>query len=147
MKSYWLSWGLLILAYATYGQLLHAGEPRQYVWWATLAFIIVKAGILTLVWQPVRDFALRGFKTDVGYTVMVLLLASLAVLAVVQFRAFAYVIVLMAAALLARVDCLILGLGDRLSFLTLVLLSIIGLGLSWLPILLFQGAELMTQVL
>lgn len=142
MKSHWLSWGLLIVAYATYGQLLHSGEPAsQYIWFATLAFVVIKAGVLTLIWQPVRDFVLKGFKTDVGYSVMVLALASLAVLAVVQFRALTYIIVLIAAALLVRVDCLTEGMGDRLSFLTLVLLSLIGLGLSWLPTLLFQGAE------
>lgn len=142
LKSHWLSWTLLVVSYATFGQLLHAGASSQLIWAATLIFLVVKAGILTLIWQPVRDFALKGFQTDIGYSVMVLVLASLAVLAVVQFRAFAYIIVLVAAALLVRVDCLVDGMSDRLAFLTLVMLSLIGLGLSWLPTLLFQGAEL-----
>ena len=77
LKSHWLSWGLLILAYSTYGQLLHADASSRYVWLATLAFAVAKAGVLTLLWQPTRDFVLKGFKTDVGYSVMVLLLASL----------------------------------------------------------------------
>ena len=141
LKSHWLSWGLLVVAYATYGQLLHADESSQYVWLATLVFAVAKAGVLTLLWQPTRDFVLKGFKTDVGYSVMVLLLASLTVLAVVQIRAFAYIVVLIAAALLVKVDCLIDGMGDRLAFTTLLLLSLIGLGLSWLPILLFTGAD------
>ena len=141
LKSHWLSWGLLVLAYATYGQLLHADASSRYVWLATLAFAVAKAGVLTLLWQPTRDFVLKGFKTDVGYSVMVLLLASLAVLAVVQIRAFAYIVVLLAAALLVKVDCLIDGMSDRLAFTTLLLLSLIGLGLSWLPTLLFTGAE------
>lgn len=141
MKSHWLSWTLLVLSYATFGQLLHSGEPDKVIWLATLTFVVVKAGILTLIWVPVRDFALKGFQTDVGYSVMVLVLASLAVLAVVQFRAFAYIIVLVAAALLVKVDCLVDGMGDRLSFLTLVTLSLLGLGLSWLPVLLFPGLE------
>lgn len=142
MTSHWLSWTLLVLSYATFGQLIHSGESEQIIWTLTLIFLVVKAGILTLIWVPVRDFALRGFKTDVGYSVMVLVLASLAVLAVVQFRAFAYIIELVAAALLVRVDCLVDGMGDRLAFFTLVALSLIGLGLSWLPTLLFQGAEI-----
>ncbi|MEL6762045.1 MAG: hypothetical protein AAFO87_00060 [Cyanobacteria bacterium J06607_6] len=136
-----MSWGLLILAYATYGQLLHADESGRYVWLVTLVFAVAKAGVLTLLWQPTRDFVLKGFKTDVGYSVMVLLLASLTVLAVVQIRAFAYIVVLIAAALLVKVDCLIDGMGDRLAFTTLFLLSLIGLGLSWLPLLLFNGAQ------
>jgi hypothetical protein len=141
MKSHWLSWTLLVLSYATFGQLLHTEESDPVIWYVTLGFIVVKAGILTLIWVPVRNFALKGFKTDVGYSIMVLVLASLAVVAVVQFRTFAYIIVLIAAALLVRVDCLVDGMGDRLAFLTLILLSLIGLGLSWLPTLLFQGAE------
>lgn len=141
MKSHWLSWGLLILGYATYGQLLHSNASDDYMWWVTLAFMVVKSGILTLVWRPVRDLAIKGFQSDVGYSVMVLALASSAVLAVVQFRAFAYFIVLVATALLVRVDCLAQGMGDRRSFITLVLLAMMGLGLSWLPVLLFQGVE------
>jgi hypothetical protein len=144
IKSHWLSWTLLVLSYATFGQLLHSSAAEQLIWWITLIFLVVKAGTLTLVWGPVRDFALKGFKTDVGYSIMVLALASLAVLAVVQFRAFAYIIELVAAALLVRVDCLVDGMNDRLAFMTLVLLSLLGLGLSWLPTLLFQGAELAT---
>lgn len=141
MKSHWLSWGLLVLSYATYGQLLHNNDSNQLMWYAALAFVVVKAGVLTFLWQPVRDFLLKGFKTDVGYSIMVLALASLAVVAVTQLRTFAYLVVLIAAALLVRVDCLINSMGDRWSFITLVLLSLIGLGLSWLPTLLFQGAE------
>jgi hypothetical protein len=140
MKSQWLSWGLLTVAYATFGQLLHTTETDDLIWLGTLVFLIVKAGILTLIWVPVRKFALRGFQSDVGYSIMVLVLASLAVLAVVQFRAFAYVIVLVATALLVRVDCLINGMGDLRAFLMLILLPLLGLGLSWLPQLVFQGA-------
>ena len=141
MKNHWLSWALLILAYATYGQLLHSYDSGQMVWWITLAFVVIKASVLTLLWRPVRDFVLKGFKTDVGYSIMVLAFASFAVFAVTQFRTFAYMVVLIAAALLVKVDCLVDDMGDRRSFLTLVLLSLLGLGISWLPFLLFQGAE------
>ncbi|MGD1861887.1 MAG: hypothetical protein ACFB0E_18185 [Leptolyngbyaceae cyanobacterium] len=141
-KNHWLSRGGLVLAYTTYGQLLHTNDVGRYYWLATLAFIVFKAGVLTLLWRPVRNFIIKGFKTDVGYSVMVLILASLAVLAVVHFQTFAYIIVLVATALLVKVDCLLDGFGDRLSFLTLVLLAVIGLSISWLPTLLFQGSAL-----
>lgn len=142
MKSFWLSWGLLVLAYATFGQWLHGDGAEALVWWVTLAFVVLAAGGLTLIWQSVRQLVLMGFQSDVGYAVMVLLLASSAVLAVVQFRAFAYVVVLAAASILVKVDCLIQDLGDRLSFVVLLILPIIGLGLSWAPHLLPLGLEL-----
>ncbi|MEO0985923.1 MAG: hypothetical protein AAFY20_10265 [Cyanobacteria bacterium J06639_14] len=136
MRSRWLSWGLLLLAYATFGQLLHSNEAGQIIWITTCAFVLLKASLLTLVWTPIRKFVLLGFQSDAGYSIMVLVLASLAVLAVVQFRAFAYVIVLVATTILVRVDTLIDALSDRLAFMTLIVLPLMGLGLSWLPQLL-----------
>ena len=140
MNSRWLSWGLLVLAYATFGQLLQAGEAGQVIWWSTLTFVFAKASVLTLIWRPVRKFVLLGFQSDAGYSIMVLVLASLAVLAVVQFRAFAYVVVLIATSILVRIDTLIDNMGNRLSFLTLLLLPLTGLGLSWLLQWLIAGS-------
>lgn len=142
MGDRWLSWGLLVLAYATFGRFLHTSETGLLVWWVTLAFVIVKAGVLTVVWVPVRKFALLGFQSDIGYSIMVLLLASLTVLVVVQFRSFAYIIVLVATAILARVDTLIARLGDRSAFLALTVMPLLGLGLSWLPQLLRRGVAI-----
>jgi hypothetical protein len=76
-----------------------------------------------------------------GYFIMVLVLASFAVVAAAQFHAFVYVIVLVASGILVRVDCLLEAMSDRVTFLILVLLPTIGLGLSWLPAMLFRGAE------
>ena len=142
MGSRWLSWGLLVLAYATFGRLLHTNGVGHIIWWSTLIFIFAKASILTLVWRPIRKFVLLGFQSDAGYSIMVLLLASLAVLAVVQLRAFAYVMVLIATAILVRIDTLIDTIGNRLSFLTLTLLPLTGLGVSWLFQFLIRGTEL-----
>ncbi len=132
IRSFWLSWGLLILAYGTYGQLLHGVEAEQLVWIVSLIFVVVKAGVFTVFWHPVRRFVLLGFQSDAGYLIMALVLASLTVLAVVQFRAFAYVVVLVATTVLMRVDCLSKRLGDRLTFVALLGLPLVGMGLSWL---------------
>ncbi|WP_008312619.1 hypothetical protein [Leptolyngbya sp. PCC 6406] len=132
IRSFWLSWSLLILAYGTYGQLLHGVGAEQLVWVVSLIFVVVKAGIFTLLWHPTRRFVLLGFQSDIGYLVMALMLASLVVLAVVQFRAFIYVVVLVATTILVRIDCLTKQLGDRLTFLALLGLPLVGMGLSWL---------------
>lgn len=145
MQSSRLSWMLrlllLVLAYATFGRLLHSSEVSDFIWIGTLVFILVKASVLTLLWKPTRNFALLGFQSDLGYSIMVLVLASLAVLAVVYFRAFTYVLVLVAAAILVRVDCLTNGMGNRISFLTLISLPLIGLGVSWVMQWLLPGGE------
>jgi len=135
-----LSWSLLIMAYATYGRFLHSYGASPLSWGLSVGFAVVLAAMVTVAWVPVRRVILMGFQSDVGYAVMVLVLASLAVLAVVQFSVFAYFMVLVAVSLLVRVDSLIGDYGSGLAFGLLVLLAMAGLGLSWLPLLLSDPA-------
>ncbi|ASC72286.1 hypothetical protein XM38_032420 [Halomicronema hongdechloris C2206] len=131
MKTPWLSWLLLLLAYMTYGRFLHSLEVATYVWVLSGVFAIALASILTIFWGPFRRMLLLGFQSDAGYSIMVLVLASLSVVAVVQFHLFAYILVLAAVSLLARVDTLLLDLGGLLSFLVLAGFPFLGLGIGW----------------
>jgi hypothetical protein len=140
-RLHWRSWLLFVVAYVTFGQLLHNTDVAPWIWGVSLGMVMVKAGLLTLLWHPTRKLLLLGFQSDAGYSIMVLALASLAVLAVVQFRAFAYLIVLIATALLVRVDCLVDGLSDRQTFQVLLLLPLLGLGMTWLPKVLYLGVK------
>ncbi len=140
-RLHWRSWLLFVVAYLTFGQLLHSTTAAPWMWGISLGLVVIKAGLLTLAWQPTRKFILLGFQSDAGYSIMVLALASSAVLAVVQFRAFAYVIVLVATALLVRVDCLVDGFSDRQAFQVLLMLPLLGLGISWLPKVLSLGIK------
>jgi hypothetical protein len=131
--SVWISWALLVVAYATYGQFLHSVEASSWSWILSIGFAIVLSGIMTILWVKSRRVILLGFRSDIGYSIMVLVLASLAVIAVYHFRGFSYFMVLVAVSLLARIDTLILNLKNYISFLILALLSLLGLGLSWVP--------------
>lgn len=131
-----LSWGLLVIAYATYGQFMHSTNAAPLVWGLSMVFAISLAGILTIFWVSCRRIILMGFQSDLGYAIMVLVLASLAVVAVVQFRVFSYFVVLVAVSLLARIDTLISDYSNGVTFLLLSALAMVGLGLSWLPTLL-----------
>jgi hypothetical protein len=139
--SVWLSWALLVMAYATYGQFLHSVEATPLTWGLSAGFAIALSGMMTILWVRSRQVILLGFRSDVGYSIMVLVLASLAVVAVYHFRGFAYFMVLIAVSLLARIDTLILDLNNALAFLTLSFLSLLGLGLSWIPHLLLTVPE------
>ena len=77
-----------------------------------------------------RNFFLLGFQSDAGYTVMALVMASFAVVIVSWIQIFVYFLVMLAAALLLRVELLIRDIGNSLAFVTILLLSVIGLGLS-----------------
>lgn len=134
-RRHWISWILLAVAYATFGQLLHHSGMGQMAWMGCIAFVVAIAGMLTVFWQPTRQVLLLCFQSDTGYSIMVLATASLAVLVVVQVHTFAYLLVLVATSLLARVDSLVDHLGNRVAFLYLVGVPLLGLGISWVPTL------------
>ncbi|MBD0336093.1 MAG: hypothetical protein ICV62_11440 [Cyanobacteria bacterium Co-bin13] len=141
MRSPWISWILLTLVYLTFGRFLQSAQMLHavYPWFMSAGFAIAQAAVLTLLWQPAQKILLLGFQSDSGHVIMVLLLASLAVAAVVQFQVFSYLAVLVAAALLARVETLLTGVGNTVAFLILAFFPLLGLGLSWMLVYLFDG--------
>lgn len=136
LQSHWLSWTLLIMAYATYGGFLHDGQTSPLGWALSGLLAIWGAWAITLGWPRLRQLLLLGFQSDLGYFVMALTIASLAVAAVSQFQRFAYFLMLIAVSLLARVDHLIAGYRDVMAFFWLSILALLGLAISWLPVLL-----------
>ncbi|MBX2862121.1 MAG: hypothetical protein KTR27_01085 [Leptolyngbyaceae cyanobacterium MAG.088] len=129
-KLPWLSSLLLLLAFMGFGAFLHARHSAELVWWLALGYALLQSALLTIVWKPLRNFFLLGFQSDVGYTVMALVMASLAVVVVSWIQIFIYFLVMMAAALLLRVELLIRNIGNILAFATIFTLSLTGLGLS-----------------
>ncbi|MGB5975507.1 MAG: hypothetical protein WBG38_19425, partial [Nodosilinea sp.] len=115
-------------------------EAGLAAWFLSAVLAICGAGVITLFWPLIRRIILLGFQSDMGYFVMALSLASLAVVAVTQFQLFVYFSMLVAVSLLARVDNLIIGVKDTAAFFWLAGLALLGLGLSWLPMLL-RGAS------
>lgn len=136
IKVHWLSWTLMVLAHITYGGFLHDRDANPTAWVVSVVLAICGAAAVTLCWPLIRRVILLGFQSDVGYFIMALTLASLAVVAVTQVQLFAYFAMLVAVSLLARVDNLIAGLRDAIAFLWLSGLALLGLALSWLPVLL-----------
>lgn len=126
----WLSSLLLILAYMGFGALLHSRHSPDLFWWLAIGYAVLESALLTIVWQPLRNFLLLGFQSDAGYTVMALMSASLAVVFVAWIQIFIYFLVMLAAALLLRVELLIRNVGNSLAFIIILVLSLAGLGLS-----------------
>ncbi|MEM8610985.1 MAG: hypothetical protein AAGF93_03125 [Cyanobacteria bacterium P01_H01_bin.105] len=126
----WLSSLLLLLAYMGFGAFLHSRHSSDLLWWLAIGYAVLESALLTIVWKPLRNFFLLGFQSDAGYTVMALVIASLAVVFVSWIQIFAYFLVMLAAALLLRVELLIRDVGNSLAFVTILVLSLVGLGLS-----------------
>lgn len=127
----WLSFLLLVLTYATFGQFLHIIEAPQWVWLFVAALALLQACCFTFLWKVVRDIVLLGFSSDIGYTIMVLSVAILVVAALVHLQLFVYGLVIISAFLLVRMDTLLLDLPSSLAFVILAILPLLGLGASW----------------
>ncbi|MEL6136426.1 MAG: hypothetical protein AAFR42_03305 [Cyanobacteria bacterium J06628_6] len=130
-KLPWLSALLLILACVAFSAWLTRQGSDLSGWYSAIAYTIVQAACLSIGWKPVRRLFLLGFKSDVGYSIMALFSASLAVVIVVWIQTVSYFLVMLAAALLLRVDLLTRDIGNLLSFMVLTLISWLGLGLGW----------------
>ncbi len=129
--SPWLSSVLMMAAYISYGGFLLYISASTLVWGASLGFAVIFPALCTIAWKPCRRLILMGFQSDLGYVVMALTGASLAVAAVTQFRMFSYLSLLVAVTLLTRVDMLIARFSTPKTWLCMVLLAILGLGLAW----------------
>ena len=129
-KLPWLSSLLLLLAHMGFGAFLDSRHSSDLIWGFALVYSVLEAALLTIMWKPLRNFFLLGFQSDVGYTMMALVIASLAVVVVSWIQIFVYFLVMLAAALLLRVELLIRNIGNSLAFVAILLLSLMGLGLS-----------------
>ena len=134
---------LLLLANMAFGfflqDSLQGNSAASLVWGAAVAYIIIESSVLSIAWRPTRDFILLGFKSDVGYTMMALAGASFAVVLVVWIKVSSYFFMMVAASLLLRIKLYTRRGGEVLSFIILLGVSLLGLGISWLPTLARQG--------
>ena len=121
---------LLLLAFMGFGAFLHSRHSSDFLWWLALGYAFLESALLTIVWKPMRNVFLLGFQSDLGYTVMALVIASLAVVVVSWIQIFGYFLVMLAAALLLRVELLIRDIGNSSAFVILLLLSAMGLFIS-----------------
>ncbi len=125
-----LSFFLLLLAFFTFGWFLFRSGSPPFIWGLAAGFGVFEAAIFTFLWQPTQNFFLRRIQTDAGYTITILSLASLAVVAVVWIHVTAYFLVLISALLLARLDTIMLRMHIVSAFISLWITSWVGLALG-----------------
>ncbi|MGB3573631.1 MAG: hypothetical protein WA783_10605 [Phormidesmis sp.] len=130
----WLSILLLLLANIAFGTFLHERPMSLFLWGLTITYVVLECGILSVVWHPIRDLLLLGFQSDVGYSIMALAGASFAVIILVWAKFSSYFLLMIAAALLLRINLYTRRIGSMLSFVIMVIVSLMGIGISWLPV-------------
>ncbi|MFM7471841.1 MAG: hypothetical protein ACKO5P_10070 [Nodosilinea sp.] len=142
MNLPWFSWLLLVIAYATYGNFLHTIKANPLTWSINLTLAILVAGVAAFFWSLCRQVIVRGFRSDWGYFLLALVVTFLTITAVSQFRLFACWGMLVAVALLVRVDMMVANFKNSAIFFCLSLLSLLGMAISWLPDLLTATSHL-----
>ena len=130
---------MLLLANMAFGSFLHRHEFHVTSWVLAIIYILFECGALSIAWRPARDFLLLGFRSDVGYTFMALAIASLAVVIVAWIQISTYFLMMLSAAILLRVKLYTRRGSPTLSFIIMVLVSLVGLAISWIPALTEAG--------
>ena len=130
---------MLLLANMAFGSFLHHHEFHVTSWVLAVIYVLFECGALSIAWRPARDFLLLGFRSDVGYTLMALAIASFAVVVVAWIQISTYFLMMLSAAILLRVKLYTRQGGPVLSFIIMVIASLIGLAISWVPSLARAG--------
>ncbi|NJN58876.1 MAG: hypothetical protein HC879_15950 [Leptolyngbyaceae cyanobacterium SL_5_9] len=127
----WLSLGLLLAAYSTFSWYVYHLTVTWVVWVSVIGFALLQAVFLTTLTQGLRSVIGRWLSSDTGYFVTVIGLAFLATTVLVWIHIFGYIITVIAAEVLARLDLQNRGFSQVQSLAILTLVSLTGLGIGW----------------
>ncbi|MEB3356637.1 MAG: hypothetical protein VKK04_07920 [Synechococcales bacterium] len=127
----WLSFGLLVAAYSTFSWFLHETTDGLVVWGLAIAFALFQALLLTAFSDRFRAVIDAWLKSDVGYFTTVVIAALFVAFAFVWFRIFSYLLMIIAAEMLARLDLQRAGFSRFQSLVILTVLSFAGLLTGW----------------
>jgi hypothetical protein len=138
-KVPWLSLGILFSAYATFSWFLTHWVVSQTstawavgsVWAIVLFCTLLQALLLTTLFDGVKLFFRKWLKSDVGYFSLIMIGSMSVTAALVWFRMFGYVLVLVSAEILARLDLQNAKLNRWQSLAVLTFVSVAGLAVGW----------------
>lgn len=132
-KLPYLSSILLWLTYVVLGWRIYEWALNWHTW-LLAALLIILMAILLASPAAIVDFLISGFlESDLKAFISVIMASFVLIIALVWFSIFAHFLVLISAALLARLDMQLAGLRRRYAFMILALLSLAGLATGiWL---------------
>lgn len=125
-----LSLALLFAAYTTFSWFLHSANINWLAWFAVASFSLVEALLLTTFSGGLRLIVRSWLESDVGYFTVVILGAFLMAVALVWIKVFSYILVVVAAELLARLELQNVGYHRWRAFFILTSVSFAGLAVG-----------------
>lgn len=126
----WISFGLLLAAYSTFSWFLYSLTLSWAVWALVIAFALFQALLLTALADSLKALIDRWLRSDLGYFTSIVIAALLVAIIFVWIRIFSYILVVVAAETLARLDLQNAGFSRAHSLIFLTVISLAGLALG-----------------
>ena len=130
IRQVWLSLTILLIASVTLGWILASESISWLAWLAVVASIFLLATFLTVPLPNLQRLILQWFTSDIGTFISVILVAFLFVVFLNWIDFFVKPLVLISAAILARLDSIAAGFNQWQEFLILTSISLAGLGVG-----------------
>lgn len=127
----WLSSALLLVAYSSFSWFLYQATATWIVWLISLGFALTQALLLTAFSKGLRFFVKGWLKSDIGYFSIISIGAFSIAAVLVWIHVFEYVLMLIAAEVLARVDLQNSGFNQWQALGVLTSISILGLSVGY----------------
>lgn len=126
-----LSLAILLAAYTSFSWFLIQSTATWLAWALVLTFTLLQALLLTTLFDRLKVLIGAWLKSDVGYFTLIIAVSLGVTVSVVWFRVFGYVLVLIAAEVLARLDLQNAGFNRIQALLILTFFSLSGLAIGW----------------
>ncbi|OUL29955.1 hypothetical protein BV378_04885 [Nostoc sp. RF31YmG] len=126
----WVSLTLLLLSYSTLGWVISETKAPLFVWAVTILAILLFVGSLTVPWTSVTKVSSTVFKSSTRTFLFSVFAAFLFFIMLAWFRMFLDTLLIVAAAILARIDFQSAGFKEGQAFWMTSLLSLAGLALG-----------------
>lgn len=127
----WVSLPLLLAAYTSFSWFLYQNTENWVAWALAMVFAIVQALLLTAWSRGLRRFFRNWLQSSLGYFSLVLLGAMSIAVILVWYHVFEYILVVVAAEILARLDLQQAKLSRWQSLGILTVISVLGLSIGW----------------
>jgi glucose-6-phosphate-specific signal transduction histidine kinase len=126
----WVSVVLVLLSYSTLGWVVSETKPPQFVWLVLIFGILLLVGSLTIPWSKMTDFSVFLFKSNTRTFIFAISASFLFFLMIAWFRVFLDTLLIISAAILARIDFQAAGLQEGQAFWITSIFSLTGLALG-----------------
>ncbi|BAY22712.1 hypothetical protein NIES2100_24750 [Calothrix sp. NIES-2100] len=126
----WVSLTLLILSYSTLGWVISETKAPLFAWAVIAIAILLFVGILTVPWTRMTDVSSILFKSSTRTFIFSVFAAFLFFVMIAWFRMFLDTLLIISAAILARIDFQAAGFKEGQAFWITSIFSLAGLALG-----------------